>query len=101
MRHSVESIIPEILVEAAMPLAQHVQILRLFNGSLAAQPESGGLNLEFVNRALEISLLFGLLLRPRARREAHKNSERADGFEHTFDFTVRGLSTSTDGKLFC
>ena len=56
MRHRVESVIAEILVNAAMPLTQQVQILRLFNGPLTAQPEIGRLNLEFVNRALEIGL---------------------------------------------
>src|SRR5256885_11701504 len=94
MRYGVESVIAEILVNAAMPLTQQVQILRLFNGPLTAQPEIGGLNLEFVNRALEIGLLFGLL-RPCARRETHKDCERAKRFEHTYDFTVRGLSSSS------
>ena len=98
MRHGIESVVPKIFVEAAMPLAQHIQILRLFGGALAAQSERGGLNLEFVNRALEIGLRLGLLLRPGARREAHKNSERADRLQHSFDFTVRGLSSSTNAQ---
>src|ERR1700730_13260089 len=98
MRHGVESVVPEIPVKAAMPLAQHIQILSLFSGALAAQPEGGGLNLEFVNRALEIGLRLRLLLRPGARREAHKNSERSDRLQHSFDFTVRGLSSSTNAQ---
>src|ERR1044072_4996090 len=101
MRHGIESVVPEVFVEAAMPLAQHIQILFLFSSALAAQPQRGRLNLEFVNRALDIGLRLRLLLRPGARLEIHKNSERAGRLQHSFDFTVRGLSSSTNAQAGC